>query len=29
MEGPMVYVSTYYRIRFGRIERVRAHFRSK
>lgn len=27
MEGTMVYVCSYYRIRFGRIEHVRAHFR--
>jgi len=29
MEGPMVYISAYYRIRFGRVEYVRAHFRAQ
>ena len=29
MEGPMVYICAYYRIRFGRVEHVRAHFRHK
>lgn len=29
MEGLMVYIQAYYRIRFGRVEHVRAHFRSK
>lgn len=28
-EGTMVYIHAYYRIRFGRIEYVRAHFRSR
>ena len=29
MEGPMVYIQAYYRIRLGRVEHVRAHFRSQ
>jgi len=28
MEGLMLYIQAYYRIRFGRVEYVRAHWRS-